>query len=87
MKWLQYLLEGLNSSSDKVAPESMSSVWTDIFRIESFDKTFSKMALLISALQGFLIQKYGVLFVFFLKTRFLPFHLLSSNGYWGTEKL
>jgi len=26
VKWLQYLLEGLESSSDKVAPESMSSV-------------------------------------------------------------
>ena len=26
VKWLQYLLEGLKSSSDKVAPESMSSV-------------------------------------------------------------
>ena len=26
MKWLQYLHEGLKSSSDKVAPESMSSV-------------------------------------------------------------
>ena len=26
VKWLQYLLEGLKSSSDKVAQESMSSV-------------------------------------------------------------
>ena len=26
VKWLQYLLEGLKSSSDKVAPESMPSV-------------------------------------------------------------
>ena len=26
VKWLQYLLEGLKSSSDKVAPKSMSSV-------------------------------------------------------------
>ena len=26
VKWLQYLFEGLKSSSDKVAPESMLSV-------------------------------------------------------------
>ena len=26
VKWLQYLLEGLKSSSDKVSPESMSLV-------------------------------------------------------------
>ena len=71
VKWLQYLLEGLKSSSDKVAPESMSSVWTDSFKIESFNKTFSKTALMFSALQGFLIPQYGVSFVLFQKNKFL----------------
>ena len=86
VKWLQHLLEGLNSSSDKLAPESISSVWTDIFRIESFDKTFSKKALLFSALQGFLIPQYGVLFVFFQIYKFLPgschfiFYLVMDIG-------
>ena len=85
VKWLHYLLEGLKSSFDK-APESMSSVWTDIFRIESFDKTFSKKALLFPALQGFLIPQEGILFVFFRKNKFIPgsyhfiFYLVMDIG-------
>ena len=31
--WFQYLIEGLKSISDKVAPESKSFMCTDIFRI------------------------------------------------------
>ena len=75
VKWLQYLLESLKSRSDKVVPESMSSVWTDIFRIESFDKTFSNKALLFSALQVF-FQKNK----FFLGSCHFIFYLVMDIG-------
>ena len=38
----QYLLDGLESSSAKVAVESKSSMHTDNFSFELFNKTFSK---------------------------------------------
>ena len=66
LRWFQYLLEGLKSSS-KVA-----SVCTDTFRFELFDKALSKNALLSSTPQDFLISQCSVLFVFYQKKKFLP---------------
>ena len=52
-KWFQYLFEGIKLSSDIVAPESKSSMCTDIFRFELSDIRFSKKALLFSVPQLF----------------------------------
>ena len=71
MKLFQYLLEGLKSSSVKVAPERNSSIHIDI-RFDLIDEYFEKKTNVFQ--QDFPILSSGVLFVFITKqasTRFI----------------